>query len=47
MMNVLNAHEISEKVEQEIIRDSPNIVDVVVHIEPYMKSDNTTGNREN
>ena len=37
MMNVLNAHEISEKVEKEIIRDSPNILDVVVHIEPYMK----------
>ena len=37
MMNVLDAHEISEKVEQEIIKDSPNIVDVIVHIEPYMK----------
>lgn len=41
MMNVLDAHEISEKVEKEIIKDSPNIVDVVVHIEPYMKSDTT------
>ena len=38
MMNVLNAHEISEKVEKEIIRDSPNIMDVVVHIEPYMQA---------
>ncbi len=37
MMNVLDAHEISERVENEIIRDSPNIMDVVVHIEPYMK----------
>ena len=44
MMNVLDAHEISEKVEQEIIRDSPNIVDVVVHIEPYMRSDVTDRN---
>ena len=38
MMNVLDAHEISEKVEQEIIKDTPSIVDVVVHIEPYMPS---------
>ena len=42
MMNVLDAHEISEKVEQEIIKDSPNIVDVVVHIEPYMQSNTTS-----
>ena len=36
-MNVLDAHEISERVENEIISDSNNIVDVIVHIEPYMK----------
>jgi cation diffusion facilitator family transporter len=39
-MNVLDAHEISERVEQEIIKDSPNVMDVVVHIEPYMKQGN-------
>ena len=44
MMNVLDAHEISEKVEQEIIKDSPNILDVVVHIEPYVKTETTSSN---
>ena len=34
-MNIVEAHDISEKVEHEIMKDSLDVVDVVVHIEPY------------
>ncbi len=43
-MSVYDAHEISERVEKEIIKDTPGIVDVVVHIEPYMQADNAVSN---
>ena len=34
-MTVADAHAISEQVENEIIKDTPDVVDVIVHIEPY------------
>ena len=43
-MSVYDAHEISERVAKEIIKDTPGIVDVVVHIEPYMQADNAVSN---
>ena len=39
-MTVLQGHEISKKVKNELIEKGPNIIDVVVHLEPddHMKS---------
>jgi len=35
LMSVRDGHRISEEVRQILLADGPNIVDVVVHLEPY------------
>lgn len=41
-MTVLEAHQLGDAVEQHIIRDFPQVKEVLVHIEPY-GADETTG----
>jgi cation diffusion facilitator family transporter len=36
-MDVVKGHNISEEVKAQLIRNGPDIIDVVVHLEPYFK----------
>ncbi len=40
-MSVYEGHEIATTVKHRLIEEGPNIADVVVHIEPYLPSENT------
>ncbi len=37
-ISVSKAHDIAEKVEELIKREFPDVVDVVIHVEPFEKS---------
>ncbi len=37
-LSVLEAHNIAERVEELIKKEFPDVVDVVVHVEPFKKS---------
>ncbi|MBI3601210.1 MAG: cation transporter [Nitrospinae bacterium] len=36
-MNIQNAHEVADKVEEKIKAEIPGVVDIVVHLEPFEK----------